>query len=222
MLGFQSIVSLMVALLVLPGPSTSFVLSTSSSPQDPSCFSYDVLQTSLDGRRRKKQTRFKNNDKGQTQAGADHYDCDQEIEYSPNNAAKRQQQQQQQQLNRRERMEIILKTYGKQCIWCQCSLDVDSATTDHIIPRIKGGPSWIENELASCKKCNKARGHTSVIDWIEICRQGKGYEPDEAAVLKVLLELEHAIEVRGGQRKARPYLARQLRLLGKDAIQTQA
>ena len=219
MLGFQSIVSLMVALLVLPGPSSSFVPSTSSSTQDPAYFSFDVLQTSLDGRRGKRQTRFKNSDKGQTQAEADHHCDDQEIDYSSNYTVNRQQQQQ---LNRRERMEIILKTYGKQCIWCQCSLDVDSATTDHIIPRIKGGPSWIENELASCKKCNKARGHTSVIDWIEICRQGKGYEPDEAAVLKVLLELEHAIEVRGGQRKARPYLARQLRLLGKDAIQTQA
>ena len=118
------------------------------------------------------------------------------------------------QLNRRERMELILEEHGYNCIWCQTPLDIDSATTDHVIPRIKGGPSWIENELASCRKCNKARGHLSVLNWTEECKM-KGFEPNQAAIEDALFSLNNAIEERGGQRKARPHLARQLRLLTK-------
>lgn len=119
------------------------------------------------------------------------------------------------QLNRRERMEIILNQYGGNCIWCNTPLDIDCATTDHIIPRIKGGPSWIENELAACRKCNKARGHVSVLDWIEICKTEKSFIPDEVAIESSLFQLKDAIEERGGQRKARPHLDRQLRILKK-------
>jgi hypothetical protein len=85
-------------------------------------------------------------------------------------------------------------------------------TTDHLVPRVKGGPSWLENEVLSCARCNRERGHTSPADWLAECR-GRGWDPDVRAVVRVLRSLDRAIEERGGQRRARPYLAGQLRRL---------
>lgn len=117
--------------------------------------------------------------------------------------------------NRRERMEAILERDGSRCVWCAVPLNIDSATTDHVVPRLKGGPSWIENEVASCRECNKERGHASALEWIDACRETRSYEPDERAVEACLFALRDAIDSRGGQRRARPHLDRQLRLLEK-------
>ncbi|MCB0992111.1 MAG: HNH endonuclease [Acidimicrobiales bacterium] len=116
--------------------------------------------------------------------------------------------------NRRERMELILDRDGAACVWCRRPLEVGLvvATTEHLVPRIKGGPSWIENELAACKRCNGQRGHRTPADWIEECRE-RGWEPDVDAVVGALLALQDAIAARGGQRRARPYIASQLRRL---------
>ena len=121
------------------------------------------------------------------------------------------------QLNRKERMEILLSQHEKQCIWCNTPINISTATTDHIIPKIKGGPSWIENELASCYKCNKARGHIPALDYIEIMKE-KGFFVNQDAIFKKLQELDIAFEERGGQRKARPHLYRQLRRLERKSF----
>ena len=57
------------------------------------------------------------------------------------------------QLNRRERMERILERDGYYCVWCSAPLTstLNTPTTEHLVPRIKGGPSWIENELVGLK-----------------------------------------------------------------------
>ena len=58
------------------------------------------------------------------------------------------------QLNRRQRLELVLARDGAACVWCGRPLQVGlvAATTEHLVPRIKGGPSWIENELAACRR----------------------------------------------------------------------
>ena len=91
-------------------------------------------------------------------------------------------------------------------------------TTDHLVPRVKGGPSWLENEVLSCARCNRERGHASPADWVAECR-GRGWDPDAATVLRVLQALDAAIAERGGQRRARPYLAAQLRRLAGEVPQ---
>lgn len=117
--------------------------------------------------------------------------------------------------NRRERMAMILERDGAACVWCRRPLEVGlvAATTEHLVPRIKGGPSWIENELAACRRCNGQRGHLTPAEWIEQCRM-RGWQPDVATVVRSLRALEAAIADRGGQRRARPYIASQLRRLG--------
>ncbi|HSL59120.1 MAG TPA: HNH endonuclease [Acidimicrobiales bacterium] len=116
--------------------------------------------------------------------------------------------------NRRERLEQVLERDGARCVWCALPIDSDlvRATTEHVVPRIKGGPSWIENELAACARCNRQRGHTTPADWLDECER-RGWEPDRAAVVGALEALAAAIAERGGQRRARPYIAAQLRRL---------
>jgi HNH endonuclease len=86
-------------------------------------------------------------------------------------------------------------------------------TVDHVVPRLKGGPAWLENEVAACKACNRARGHAAPLDWLRDC-EARGLEPNRAAIEGSLRRLRDAIEERGGQRRARPYLDAQLRRLG--------
>lgn len=116
--------------------------------------------------------------------------------------------------SRQERRRQILVRDGARCVWCRRDVDAGlvAATTEHVLPKVKGGPSWIENEVVACARCNRARGHTTPAEWLEECRR-RGWEPDGAGVLRALERLEVAIAARGGQRRARPYLRSQLRRL---------
>lgn len=124
-------------------------------------------------------------------------------------------------LNRRQRMEVILRRDGSACVWCRRELEVGlvEATTEHLVPRIKGGPSVIENEIAACRRCNGQRGHLTPAEWIDECER-RGWEPDRDVVIAALLRLEAAFETRGGMRRARPYVASQLRRLTKHRPKT--
>ena len=106
---------------------------------------------------------------------------------------------------------------GERCVWCRrpCT-GLVRATTDHLVPKVKGGPSWLENEVVACRRCNGERGHLSPADWLAECER-RGWEPDVPAVVRALTALDRAIAERGGQRRARPYLAAQLRRLAQQA-----
>jgi 5-methylcytosine-specific restriction endonuclease McrA len=120
------------------------------------------------------------------------------------------------QLNRRQRLAIVLERDGPACVWCGRPLEVGlvAATTEHLVPRIKGGPSWIENELAACRRCNGERGHRTPGEWFDECER-RGWNPNRDVIVRALRSLSEAIVARGGQRRARPYIASQLRRLGR-------
>ncbi len=120
------------------------------------------------------------------------------------------------QLNRRQRLEVVLARDGPACVWCGRPLEVGlvAATTEHLVPRIKGGPSWIENELAACRRCNGERGHRTPGEWFDECER-RGWNPNRDVIVRALRSLSEAIVARGGQRRARPYIASQLRRLGR-------
>ena len=127
-------------------------------------------------------------------------------------------------LSRSDRLAEILRRDGPDCVWCRRMLTITDgrrreraavrATTDHLIPKLKGGPSWIENEVAACSRCNRARGHRSPSAWLDDCER-RGLIPNREAIVRCLSALEAAIEGHGGQRRARPYLGAQLRRLTK-------
>ena len=120
------------------------------------------------------------------------------------------------QLNSRQRLAIVLERDGAACVWCGRPLEVGLvvATTEHLVPRIKGGPSWIENELAACRRCNGERGHRTPGEWFDEC-QRRGWNPNREVIVRALRSLSDAIVERGGQRRARPYIASQLRRLAR-------
>jgi 5-methylcytosine-specific restriction endonuclease McrA len=119
--------------------------------------------------------------------------------------------------SRGERLEAVLERDGGTCTWCGRGFgDLVTPTTDHVVPRVKGGPSWLENEVAACRRCNAERGHRGPAEWLAECER-RGWQPDVEAVTRVLRSLDRAITERGGQRRARPYLAAQLRRLRDQA-----
>jgi HNH endonuclease len=116
-------------------------------------------------------------------------------------------------LDRAGRMDLVLARDGAACVWCGRDFGaLVVATTDHLVPRIKGGPSWLENEVAACRRCNGERGHRSPASWLVEC-ESRGWPARRDLVAALLTELSAAIADRGGQRRARGYLESQLRRL---------
>jgi 5-methylcytosine-specific restriction endonuclease McrA len=99
-------------------------------------------------------------------------------------------------------------------VWCRRPLVPGGRdlSFEHVIPRLKGGPAWIENEVAACRSCNRRRGHRAASAYLEECR-ARGLEPNRPVIAASLRRLEEAIAERGGQRRARPHLQRELRRL---------
>jgi hypothetical protein len=117
--------------------------------------------------------------------------------------------------DRAARLELAVARDGQDCFWCGRRLGgLVRATTDHVVPKVKGGPSWLENEVAACRRCNGERGHAGPVEWLEECRR-RGWPADPEALARVLDGLDAAILARGGLRRARPYVAAQLRRLAR-------
>ena len=115
----------------------------------------------------------------------------------------------------RERLAAAVAADGGRCVWCAEPLDrLRRPTREHLVPRVKGGPSWAENELAACRRCNRERGNLPPAEWLRRCR-ARGWEPDEGLVVRRLHALRGAFGARGGARRARPYVDGQLRRLAR-------
>lgn len=117
------------------------------------------------------------------------------------------------QIARAERLQAAIARDGPACVWCSRPFgSLVVPTTEHLVPRVKGGPSWLENEVAACRRCNRERGHRSLTQFAEEC-QRRGWRPQIARSAHVLADLDAAITRRGGQRRARPYVLRERRRL---------
>jgi hypothetical protein len=116
-------------------------------------------------------------------------------------------------LDRAARLGAALERDGATCVWCgRAFTDQIAPTTEHVVPRVKGGPSWAENEVAACGRCNAGRGHRGPVEWLEECLR-RGWQPDEDRLRRSLDRLANAIAREGGHRRARPYLDAQVRRL---------
>src|SRR4051794_2396150 len=106
-------------------------------------------------------------------------------------------------LDRAARLQAAVQRDGPTCIWCGRVFTAQVVpSTEHVVPRVKGGPSWLENEVAACRRCNSERGHTAPVEWLEECER-RGWQPDEPRLARALTALEVAIARHGGQRRGR-------------------
>lgn len=109
------------------------------------------------------------------------------------------------------RLDHLLELGTNRCAWCGYDLTKPNArpTRDHIVPKIKGGPTRLENEVASCASCNSKRGSTSPSQYVESSRNERGLTPDAALIANQLDALNAAIAREGGMRKIRDYVTRE-------------
>lgn len=117
------------------------------------------------------------------------------------------------------RLGLIVERDGDGCVWCSRSFDDRvRPTREHVIPRIKGGPSWLENEVAACARCNRERGHATPVQWLDEVRR-RGRDPRPEVLEAALVRLARRIQEDGGARRIRKTLAAELRKLGRhDAL----
>ncbi len=52
------------------------------------------------------------------------------------------------------------------CHYCQCPLDRDSVTMDHIVPISRGGKSTKGNVVPCCKECNNNKKALTPVEWV--------------------------------------------------------
>ncbi len=112
----------------------------------------------------------------------------------------------------------IVTRDGDGCVWCSRPFDDRvRPTREHVIPRVKGGPSWLENEVAACARCNRERGHATPVRWLEEVRR-RGREPRDAVITASLVRLAERIGERGGAWRIRKALASELRKIGRQDL----
>ena len=71
------------------------------------------------------------------------------------------------QQGRHARRRLVVNRDGDTCIWCGRRLtDLVAATVDHVVPRVKGGPSWLENEVAACRRCNGLKADKPILAYL--------------------------------------------------------
>lgn len=116
-----------------------------------------------------------------------------------------------------EDLGAILRRDGPRCVWCATPFGhLVRPTREHVVPRVRGGPTWPENLVAACPRCNRDRGTASPVQWLDELAM-RGLSPRRDVVAAALVALADRVRAEGGMRRARPALSAELRKLGLDA-----
>ncbi|MEE2034409.1 HNH endonuclease [Rhodococcus chondri] len=119
-------------------------------------------------------------------------------------------------MDRTARLSLAVDRQAGRCLWCGRRFGpLIPPTTDHLVPRLKGGPSIAANEVAACRRCNADRGHTGPAEWFDACRRQHDWAPQARLLATLLHELDAELDGLGGRRRAKSYLAGQLRRIGR-------
>ncbi len=74
----------------------------------------------------------------------------------------------------------------KQCVYCGSMRDL---TTDHLIPRSRGGDESADNVVLACQPCNASRGEKGIFEWLGLKEKDKVHRLVAGKYLKQLLAL---------------------------------
>lgn len=77
----------------------------------------------------------------------------------------------------------------KNCVYCGSTTDL---TTDHLIPRSRGGDDSADNVVLACQPCNISRAEKGIFEWLGLKDKDKLHRLVAGKYLKQLLTLhEH-------------------------------
>jgi|APCry1669189733_1035249.scaffolds.fasta_scaffold09821_3 hypothetical protein len=62
--------------------------------------------------------------------------------------------------------EFVLSNEDARCIYCEKKLNLENATTDHIVPISKCGTNVKVNLIACCKKCNSEKSDSDFFEYL--------------------------------------------------------
>ena len=74
----------------------------------------------------------------------------------------------------------------KQCVYCGSMNDL---TTDHLVPRSRGGDESADNVVLACQPCNALRGSKGIFEWLGLKEKDKLHRLVAGKYLKQLLAL---------------------------------
>ena len=74
----------------------------------------------------------------------------------------------------------------KRCVYCG---SITNLTTDHLIPRSRGGDESADNVVLACQACNASRGDKGVFEWLGLKEKDRLHRLVAGKYLKQLLTL---------------------------------
>jgi hypothetical protein len=78
----------------------------------------------------------------------------------------------------------------KACVYCGWVPDL---TTDHLIPRSRGGDDSADNVVLACQSCNISRGEKGIFEWLGLKEKDKLHRLVAGKYLKQLLTLHERV-----------------------------
>ena len=78
----------------------------------------------------------------------------------------------------------------KVCVYCGSAADL---TTDHLIPRSRGGDDSADNVVLACQSCNISRGEKGIFEWLGLKEKDKLHRLVAGKYLKQLLTLHERV-----------------------------
>ncbi len=76
-----------------------------------------------------------------------------------------------------------------ECVFCESKLDL---TTDHLIPRNRGGDDSADNLVLACKFCNSARGDKGIFEWLGLKKKDGLHRLVAGKYLKQLMRIHES------------------------------
>jgi hypothetical protein len=74
----------------------------------------------------------------------------------------------------------------KECVFCGSS---ENLSTDHLIPKNRGGDNSADNLVLACKSCNSSRGDKGIFEWLGLKRKDELHRLVAGKYLKQLLRI---------------------------------
>ncbi len=79
----------------------------------------------------------------------------------------------------------------KECAFCGSK---ENLTTDHLVPRNRGGDDSADNLVLACKSCNASRGDKGIFEWVGLKKKDELHRLVAGKYLKQLMRVHEEAE----------------------------